>query len=339
VKHIHNSAPQWGDESMVELELIRTINKEDEIDENYQLYKPHDIEIDDEGNIYILDSGNFRVQKYTKDGTYLTSFRRKGEGPGEFLNGDWIEIDENNNIYIVNNGQAIVLNQENKEIRRIRRDKYEFDSFTILPSGSIVINLYGMLNDNSSLVGILDNDFNYFRGIGIKEKLQDDLSSMMYNATTYTYDKDENLYLTYFVQNRIEKYSIDGGLLFKTNRPINYDLKEVEESFYMEGVSMGIQLDSKGRIWVLTFNQSPLERHKAQSSGQSQEGLSKEQSSNDPDKFSFHIFDPKGVFLGSIPAPNVSFYGSNVPFKIFGERLFFLLTENMEIYEYKIIDK
>ena len=52
-------------------------------DENIAFHIPSDIVIDEQGNIYILDSGNHRIQKFDPEGNYLASFGRKGQGPGE----------------------------------------------------------------------------------------------------------------------------------------------------------------------------------------------------------------------------------------------------------------
>ena len=47
-----------------------------------------------------MDTGNNRVQKYTKDGQYLSSFGSSGDGDGEF-NMPWgIDIDGDGNIFI-----------------------------------------------------------------------------------------------------------------------------------------------------------------------------------------------------------------------------------------------
>jgi hypothetical protein len=47
-----------------------------------------------------LDSGNHRIQKFDKDGNYLQTIGRKGEGPGEFMRPFRIFLDEQGNIYV-----------------------------------------------------------------------------------------------------------------------------------------------------------------------------------------------------------------------------------------------
>ena len=59
-----------------------------------RLQLPGDVAVDKAGNIYILDSGNARIQKFGPDGKYLATIGRKGQGPGEFILPDGLDIDK-----------------------------------------------------------------------------------------------------------------------------------------------------------------------------------------------------------------------------------------------------
>lgn len=54
-----------------------------------------------DGAVYVVDSGNNRVQIFTNEGTYSSQFGTKGEGDGQFQNAK--------NITILSNGQVVVL--------------------------------------------------------------------------------------------------------------------------------------------------------------------------------------------------------------------------------------
>ncbi len=65
-------------------ELI--IGPQTESDDQYPhrlFFRPRSFTFDEQGNCYILDSGNCRVQVFTAQGKFLHSFGRSGEGPGE----------------------------------------------------------------------------------------------------------------------------------------------------------------------------------------------------------------------------------------------------------------
>ena len=68
--------------------------------DNYYFPRRASLAVDDDGNIYVLDSGNFRIQKYDSSGHYLLSIGRQGQGPGEFQYPSNLSLDAQGNILI-----------------------------------------------------------------------------------------------------------------------------------------------------------------------------------------------------------------------------------------------
>lgn len=62
--------------------------------------EPMDVEVDKEGNIYILDKGKFCIQKFDKNGKYLLTIGKKGQGPGEILDSVNIALDSKGNLLV-----------------------------------------------------------------------------------------------------------------------------------------------------------------------------------------------------------------------------------------------
>jgi len=63
---------------------------------------PQAIEVDSTDNLYIVDSYNFRIQKFTTNGVFLDEWGTNGNGDGQF---EWpfglaIDRNDNNNIYV-----------------------------------------------------------------------------------------------------------------------------------------------------------------------------------------------------------------------------------------------
>ena len=52
-------------------------------DGNYRLYDAAGPVVDSEGNFYVLDTGNYRVQVFDASGEYVRTLGRQGQGPGE----------------------------------------------------------------------------------------------------------------------------------------------------------------------------------------------------------------------------------------------------------------
>ena len=102
VKVIKNPAdPVFGDFAF-DMEEDLSIGRED--DDNYLFHQPSDIALDSQENIYVADSGNFRIQKFDSGGQYLQTIGKKGQGPGEFENPSRIFFDAQDTIYITDGG-------------------------------------------------------------------------------------------------------------------------------------------------------------------------------------------------------------------------------------------
>ena len=66
------------------LDLEKDLNLGSEEDDAYLFFRVEDIGVDSQGNIYVLDIGNYRIQKYDDRGIHVRTIGRKGQGPGEF---------------------------------------------------------------------------------------------------------------------------------------------------------------------------------------------------------------------------------------------------------------
>jgi len=72
-----------------------------------QFFKPQSLATDGEQNIYVADSGNSRVQKFTSDGKFLLSWGTNGKEDGQFLFPTGIATFENF-VYVVDEKQFTV---------------------------------------------------------------------------------------------------------------------------------------------------------------------------------------------------------------------------------------
>ena len=91
---------KWGKNPKVEMEFVKTIGDIESEDDNVLFYMPSDIAFDNQGNIYVLDSGNHRIQKFSADGKYIASIGRKGQGPAEFQYPSSLDVDSKGYIYV-----------------------------------------------------------------------------------------------------------------------------------------------------------------------------------------------------------------------------------------------
>jgi len=66
---------------------------------NYQFHRLSSIDTDYYGNIYVLDNGNNKIQKYDSTGKYITTIGKRGKGPGE-LEGARSLLVLNNHLFV-----------------------------------------------------------------------------------------------------------------------------------------------------------------------------------------------------------------------------------------------
>jgi tripartite motif-containing protein 71 len=56
--------------------------------------------VDSQGNVFVLDVSNYRVQKFDSNGKYLTQWGTQGDGEGQFIEAADIAIDKQDNLYV-----------------------------------------------------------------------------------------------------------------------------------------------------------------------------------------------------------------------------------------------
>ncbi|MDH4219130.1 MAG: NHL repeat-containing protein [Candidatus Aminicenantes bacterium] len=142
VRMIHNiKGGKWGRNLPFKIRLMRTIGDINATDENLAFHMPSDISVDEAGNLFILDSGNHRIQKFSPEGKYIATVGRKGQGPREFNSPLSIDIDVNGYLYISdpNNRRIHILTPEGGEYKTIRPTKHSLSEACTLNSGYLAM--------------------------------------------------------------------------------------------------------------------------------------------------------------------------------------------------------
>ncbi len=80
-------------------EFIKTIGKRGKEPGDFNL--PLLASVSDSGDLYVMDSGNFRVQQFNPEGEFQLSFGQVGRNLGDFARPKGIDIDHDGNIYVV----------------------------------------------------------------------------------------------------------------------------------------------------------------------------------------------------------------------------------------------
>jgi hypothetical protein len=343
VKTIHNTGTVWKNDSGIKLEYVRSIGELESDDKNFQFFRPYDVDIDIDGNIYILDTGNCRVQKFDSESDFVLTFGNKGQGPGEFVSPNSMQI-INNRIYIndLSNSVINVFDLKGNYLEGIKKKKAPY-LFQVLSDNNIAVYYQDLVIDENTgapkLLNIIDTDRNEIIRFGEPRKYEDLILQTVGNVFHLTADAEDNLYIAFSAQNKIEKYSENGELLFRMDRSLDYEesvevaRKEYENpdggkflSLEYNSFSYGIEVDYKNRIWIGTRKRQETPEDK------------KKRSAGNPivDIMMIEIFNSEGILLGRIEE---RIYTDRSKFRIISDRFFIVDTwGEMNIKEYKIIE-
>lgn len=355
---VHNEKiGAWGVTPKVRLELVRTIGGLNVEDEHLAFKDPTDTAMDSKGCIYILDRGNARIQKLSSDGTFLQSIGRHGQGPAEFQFPFCLAISPDDKLFVMDyhNLRIQILTPEGKMERAIKFTNSQMSKIRLLKSGDLVLGgrihlgeLMRARKKPPDLLSIIDREGKALKSFG--EFI--DYGDLNVNSEVHWFELDvdhnDNIYVTFRYQNRIEKYFSDGTQSWRANRILNYGTAVIDKGYlriendgskvsrgpWLNTVSNGISVDTKGRIWVITQKRqlTPEERGSMITSSGGIKRI-KNPLNKATDIYKFEIFDSEGILLGEIPIAIRA-----TALRIFGESLFMIGLEEASVYEYRIIE-
>jgi sugar lactone lactonase YvrE len=372
VRVVHNEkGGVWGKIPKVSLELVRKIGDVDTEDEHFAFNYPSDVAVDKDGNIYVLDSANARVQKFGPDGKYLATIGRKGQGPGEFVMPDAIGFDKDGTLVVADPGQnrVHVIGGGGKDVHSVVVNEGLVSRVRPLPTGDFIGkgSTYSFPRPGQAAKSL--GEMRLFRRIGPDGRvaasfgrltdLGEAMTSAMGNAVEFDVDAQGALLASFNDQNRVDKYAPDGTLVWRADRPLAYGT-EVKKKGKMEqrgggfmvsspemnSCSAGIAVDARGRAWVVTYDRQLKENEKVQTSimmvGGAGGGVSstsvKTEGNTDvrtTDALRLDVFDPDGVLLGEIPLTHFTDV-----IRIAGDSLFLIDRERgVTVYQYRIVEK
>ena len=350
VRTVHNTEPKWDDNSEISLEFVQKIGGIDETRENFIFYNLYDLTRDKKGNIFILDSGNKRIQKFSAIGEYRATYGGGGQGPGEFRLPMSIALDSKGNMYVreLDGNRLITLNPEGEELHRFNAIR-SGNRVRLLTDDKLIIGDLGVAVHSSSapvdkswypLFKVYDTNGTVITEFGspmyVEEKAYERNSITMHNLTMdggVTFDTDGNgsLYVAYKYENRIEKRDENGKIVLTFDRPLNYDITKYTfdngRPVAPNLVSTGIGVDNKDRIWAHTFTKQPKDDPDVWERGTNLKNTKKDYSR-------FEVFDSTGYLLQYVSLP-MDLYRM----RLVGGRLYIIDVDRVSVYEYKIVEK
>lgn len=236
--------PLYG-EINFELEKDLSIGRED--DENYMFYRVRGVALDSEENIFVLDRGNYRIQKFDKKGKYLQTIGRKGQGPGELETALGFFLDSKNNIYVDDFRKIDRFNKQGQFIECIPLNIY-INDFAVGLKGSIVVN--GWIREKGGvkrMISTINSDgktirkIAEFSGFGPKIIITSNATwtlapNRVYRPLLLFAPLDERSFVYgYSSEYQIIKIDINGNLILKIQKEENFHtISRREKDFIIE---------------------------------------------------------------------------------------------------------
>jgi len=337
VRTVHNIKPVYEGDSKISLEFVRQIGELDGDDENLQFFNPRAIDFDSDGNMYILDAGNYRVQKLDKEGNFLLTFGRKGQGPGEFESPKALKILDDNTLLIADRGTGTLqsFSLSGELIDTIPFEVY-YSAIQIFNDGNLLLDYEfysrGTDEEYKYLAGIFDQKQTVLQKLGSWEKFDNRNRNYLGNSVGFVVTDNNIKFISYFHRNKIVRLDIDGKIDLQISKSRSFEESEKPESrlvpyngntrLLMEAITMHSSsiLDRKNRLWILSTNKPFIIRPE----GNDLEGV-----------FNMDIYDQDGILLQSIPW-DLGY--KRRPIYVKNDLMYFIDTNEMSIMEYKIVE-
>jgi len=207
-----------------------------------QFITPMGIAVDSVGNVYVIDQGGNRIQKFDATGNYRRTWGSKGTGEGQFSQPHAIAIDSAGNVYVADtyndriqkfDANGNYLSQWGSE----GTDPGQFSS----PFGIAVDsarNVY-VVETHNNRIQKFDSDGNYLSQWGSKGTGEGQFSQPLAIAV----DSSGNVYVIE-LSGRIQKFNSDGNYL----------------SQWLTTGSYTIAVDSVGNIYVSDINKNQIQK-------------------------------------------------------------------------------
>lgn len=367
VRVVHNQGKgKWGKSPRIRLEKVRTLGDIETMDETVAFYMPMDIALDASGNLYVLDTGNHRIQKFSPQGSYIATIGRKGQGPGEFVYPYSLAVDTDGGLIVTSpySNRIQFLEKNGKEVRslavneQITRYIRFFGPQYLLMASERRTPIPGEedhQNGLEPLLQVIDREGKFIRTIGKPKDFDHGLINTKANDIAFHIGSNQDIYVTFTNLNRVEKYSPEGAILWRADRKLDYksdkplDKGRIEssknnisiQSPKMNRCSEAISSDDHGRVWVITLDRQLKEEETAHTSvsishsdGNSTVTMATRSEGEvyATDAFRLDVFDPEGVLLGQFPLDHFADI-----ILISGDRLFILdKLRRMQVIEYRI---
>jgi sugar lactone lactonase YvrE len=218
---------------------------------NGQLNHPADVAIDPNGNIWVVDENNNRIEKFGWKGEYLASYGSLGSGNGQFNHPTGIEADSAGNIWVADTG--------NNRIEKFSEAGAFLSAFGSTGTGNGKLSSpQGIAVDSAGRIWIADTANNRVEEFNAKGAFlaafatKGSAPGQLSEPAAIDIAPNGNVWVADTANNRIEVFNEQGdyvaayGSLGSGNGQFNRPA--------------GIEIDKLGNVWVGDLNNGRIEQ-------------------------------------------------------------------------------
>jgi YD repeat-containing protein len=216
------------------------------------LKRPASLAIDTEGDIWVADRGNSRIEEFDMKGKYLSQFGAKGSGKGQFLEPEGLAIDSHGNIWVADtyNGRVQEFSQADELIQVVGSygaapgQMGEPTGIDIGPWGHVWVadwqnNRVEEFTDKGKFIrqfgteGTANGQFERPDGIAIDDRGE--------------------VWVTDEGNDRVQAFTEEGEYIAK------FGAEGSEEGQFSFGYPIGVATDSNGNLWIADSNNNRVQ--------------------------------------------------------------------------------
>lgn len=219
---------------------------------------PTDVALDAEGNLYVIDSGNHRIQKFDRNGKFLLLWGNQGTGEGQF---NFIDKEHEGfgGIEIAPNGRVYVADSENARIQVFDTNGKFLQQWGKRGKGNgEFVRPIDLAIDRAGNVFVIDdrNDqIQKFDGQGkflLRWGGNGSADGQLKDTGGIAVDTDGNVYVADFGNNRVQKFDNAGKFLAKWGSRGRSEGKFVDPDY--------VHVDDKGNVYVVEYEGARIQK-------------------------------------------------------------------------------
>ncbi len=232
-----------------------------EAPQGWHFFKPKGVAVDKSGNVYIGDSGNYRVKKFDSEGRFITQWGSPGQKDGQFNTIGSVKVSGSGTVYVLDTDWG---KWEHSRIQKFTPYGQFIGTLerTAPDADKIKLSIDVAFDDKGNIL-VLAVDYNpktkLTYGARVEKYSQDGKFISQWAATagsgdgqfqrpsSIDFDAKGNIYITGINNHRVQKFDSSGKFITKWGA-------RGESDGLFSGGARSIDFDKMGNIYVLDYN-------------------------------------------------------------------------------------